>query len=75
MYVCIILKYEDTPVWELPSKWNHSGEKTEKEKKKEISSSKDTWEKRKLLGLSYFNSAQRTVKENKTGPISGLPCW
>jgi hypothetical protein len=32
-------------------------------------------EKRKLLGMMYFNTAQRTVKENKTGPVSGLPCW
>jgi hypothetical protein len=28
-------------------------------------------EKRKLLGMRYFNRANRTVKDNKTG----LPCW
>jgi hypothetical protein len=33
------------------------------------------WKKRKVLGLRYFNRAKRTVKENKTGPSSGLPCW
>jgi hypothetical protein len=42
------------------------GRKIGKEKKKEISSSKDVWKKRKLLGMRYFNRAQRTVKENKT---------
>jgi len=56
---------------------NLLGRKIEKEKKKEIRSSKDVWKKkkRKLLGQRYFNRAQRTVKENKTGPGSGLNCW
>ena len=31
--------------------------------------------KRKLLGMRYFNRSQRTVKENKTGPVAGLQCW
>ena len=25
--------------------------------------------------MRYFNRAQSTVKENETGPVSGLPCW
>jgi hypothetical protein len=59
----------------LPSKWNPSGKKNREGKEKGNKFIDKTWKKRKLLGLRYINRAHWTVKENKTGPGSGLPCW
>lgn len=74
--VCIILKYAHTPettVQELTDKWKPSGKKKYRRKRKrKYVHPKRCGKKRKLLGLRYFNGAQRTVKENKTGPGSGL---
>jgi len=76
--VWIISQYEDTPettVWELPSKWNPSGKKNREGKEKGNKFIERRVEKKKPLGLRYFSRAQRAVKENKTGPGSGFPCW